>query len=121
MTRCLVADDCGFQRRYAKSILVKIWGETEFHEATNVKTALCQLQKVNLDLALLDDDMGDGTSLEAIPSLIGTSCNRLPPLIMVSGNLDPTLPNRALQVGFSGFISKDELSLRTLREVLGSI
>ena len=116
--RCLIADDCRFDRRYARSIVEEVWCEIDIQEARNVESTLCQLQQGELDLALLDNDMGDGTTLEAVPRLIGASGSHLPPLIMVSGNLDPALSQKALQAGFSGFISKDEFSEFTLREVV---
>ena len=121
MFRCLVADDCRFDRRLAKSIVVRLWREIDIQEATNVEGALCRLQHEELNLALLDNDMGDGTTLEAIPRLIGPLGSHLPPLIMISGNSDPALPEKALQAGFSGFISKDELSEASLRQVIRSL
>ena len=101
--------------------MLGLWSKIDILEATNVAVTLCRLQQEKLDLALLDNDMGDGATLEAIPKLMGQLGSGLPPLIMTSGNSDARLPEKALQAGFSGFIAKDELTEVTLREIAGTL
>ena len=73
------------------------------------------------DLAILDNDMGDGASIDTIPTTLRLLNPPRPILIMVSGNPDPALREKACNVGFDGFISKDDFDFQTLSNVIDAI
>ncbi len=118
---CLIADDNSFDRRIARSLVKQKWPNAIIQEARSTKETSERLLTEKPDLAILDNDMGDGTSIEAIQTTLRQLNPPRPILIMVSGNPDPALRENACNVGFDGFISKDDFDFRTLSSVIDAI
>ncbi len=119
--RCLISDDDAFDLLHAKRNVLKVWPQAKVIEARDVRTTMAYLSSCALDLALLDNDMPDGTSLQAVSEQIGTSDYQRPVMVMISGNDDYRLPRLALQAGFDHFISKHDLCESTLRRAVSNL
>lgn len=113
--RCLIAEDNMIDLRVAKSIVHKTLKDAEILEASDLDQTASTLLDASFDIALIDNDMPGGTTLEMVTMLNETFSEFLPPMIMISGNIDPRLPDQARRAGFFGFISKDDLSQERLR------
>ena len=119
--KCLIADDNCFDLRIARSIVKQKWPNASIQEARGTKEASERLLTEKPDLAILDNDMGDGASINAIPITLRLLNPPRPILIMVSGNPDPALREKACNVGFADFISKDDFDFRTLSNLIDAI
>ena len=120
VSSCLIADDNAFDLKAARRAVTKLWPDARIHEATNVEEAIKLLLEEKLDLALLDNDLSDGTSIQTIPEMLGLVSMSVPPLIMISGNADPCLPDAASKSGFAGFISKHGFDASQLSKIVSA-
>lgn len=69
-----------------------------------------------IDLVLLDYDLGDGTGLDLMRSLTKDSTHSVPPVIMISVNEDPEFLENCFSCGIADYIIKPvNLSLLALK------
>ena len=117
----MIADDNAIDLKIAKRIVNVTLRDVEVLEALNLDETANNLLDCNYDIALIDNEMPGGTTLEIVSMLNETFNEFLPPMIMVSGNDDPQLPNLARQAGFFGFIGKEEFTKARLRAEIQSL
>lgn len=73
------------------------------------------------DVVLLDINMPGGTGIQALTKLKVNSKTAHIPVVVISGNSDPTTAEQVVKLGAARFLSKPvdpELLLQTVREVV---
>ena len=121
ISRCLIADDNAVDLKHGRRIFAKMCPEAQIFEATSVEEAVKVFLEEDLDLALLDNDLGDGTSVQTIPAMLQLFDVPVPPMIMISGNEDPGLLSTARHLGFDGFIQKGSFDSDELAKALEAL
>ena len=116
--RCLLIDDSKYDRQRLRRIAEQTRLDITFTEASDLDAAVSALRAHDFDLILLDQSLpdGDGTSVaELLRSHLGEMA---PPVIMISGSVESTLPARAAAAGCVRYISKDNLSIPGLENAI---
>ncbi|WP_299439046.1 response regulator [uncultured Rhodospira sp.] len=117
--RVLVIDDNAFFRKVVRTVLSAA-GVTHIVEAVSAEDALDRFwAEDQIDLILLDYVMGptDGLTLTRMIRRSPHSANTLVPIIMVSGHLNPTDVQLALNAGVNAVVGKP-ISARDLLKAI---
>lgn len=114
--RVLVVDDNHDFRVLIREVLED--SDYEVISASNASSAITQIQQHHPDLVLVDYDMPEMNGLEMLERLAGMDqSQKLPPLIMMTGNSQQELVQRSAQVGVVDFIVKPVRSATLLTKV----
>jgi DNA-binding NarL/FixJ family response regulator len=112
--RAIVVDDHAAFRASARRLL-ELTGYDVVAEAGDGASGLALVRKLEPDLVLLDVALPDMSGFDVADALAdGTST-----IVLVSSRAPSDLGGRARQSGAAGFISKEQLSEETLRELVG--
>lgn len=78
--------------------------------ATSLDEARVRLADEPIDAILLDLGLPDADGLESLHGIADAAQSAVPPVIVVSGNEDPTLREQARRLGVIDFLVKDDLA-----------
>ncbi|MES2272750.1 MAG: response regulator [Chlamydiota bacterium] len=82
-------------------------------EASNESKAIEALKNTDLELMIVDGNMGGGAVLELCKTLRNLTKNSLTPILLITGRLKKSFRDQALENGVTDFLS-DELNLEEL-------
>ena len=111
----LVADDDQSFRELAARLLTA-WGHDVVGEAGTVADALTKAAELHPDAVVADITLPDGDGYQLTEHLVAL---RWPiRVVLISANTDPGMGPAAQRAGAQGFLAKNELSERALRQLL---
>lgn len=110
----LIVDDQRFDRTRLKKLCRTLGFTTHVAEADCLDALRDRLKKDRFDLILLDYHLPDGTGLEGVDLIRGDQVNRGAATVMITGTEQTDIAVQALKLGFSDYLTKDELSEETL-------
>ena len=114
MPKLLIADDSRFQRQLLASCLTPKKFEVLF--AVDALQTWMTALRSSPDLILLDINMPGGTGIEVLKRLRVSTKTQHIPVIVVSGEENPTTESTARELGAADFLHKpvDEQKLRDI-------
>jgi CheY-like chemotaxis protein len=110
----LIVDDQRFDRSRLKKMCSQLSFFTHIAEADSLAALRDRLRKDRFDLILLDYHLTDGTGLEGVEMIRADGVNHAAATVMVTGTEQHDIALRALKLGMSDYLTKDELSPETL-------
>jgi CheY-like chemotaxis protein len=110
----LIVDDQRFDRRHLKKLCRAFECTTHVMEADSLASLRDKLRKDRFDLILIDYHLTDGTGLEGVDIIRADPVNCHAATVMITGTEQSDVAVQALKLGFSDYLSKDELTARTL-------
>jgi CheY-like chemotaxis protein len=110
----LILDDEEFDRSNLKKLCRNLDFTTHVIEATSLADLRAKLTKDRFDLILLDYHLRDGTGLEGVDIIRADPANCHAATVMITGTEQANIAIAALKLGFSDYLTKDELSAQTL-------
>lgn len=110
----LVVDDQRFDRTRLTRFCRNFDFTTHVVEADTLDAMRDKLKKDRFDLVLLDYHLTDGTGLEGVDLIRADAVNHTAATVMVTGTQENDIAIKALKMGFSDYLTKDELSQETL-------
>lgn len=113
----LIVDDTPNVRETIKLVLSEL--DCKFFEATSGKQALSMSKKNAIDVIILDYGLPAGglNGIQTLESARQSKMN-LPPVIMLTGFLDPGIEKKARDLGVFEFLTKDPLPDDELKEAV---
>jgi two-component system, NarL family, invasion response regulator UvrY len=119
MIKVLIADDHAILRRGLKDILERELQGAVCKEARNAQEVLCQVQKHDWGLVILDVSMPGRTGLDILGDL--KKLRPKLPVLFLSVHPEDQLGRRVLKAGASGYLNKEsapEELIKAVRKVL---
>lgn len=113
----LIVDDQRFDRSRLRRMCGSLGFNTHIDEAESLDALRDRLKKDRFDLILLDHHLTDGTGLEGVDIIRADTVNHSAATVMVTGTEQAEVAVQAFKLGVSDYLSKEELSLETLRQV----
>lgn len=110
----LIVDDSDFDRSRLKKLCRAFDFTTHVVEADSLKSLKDRLTKDRFDLILLDYHLGDGTGLEGVEIIRADDVNCTAATVMITGTEQTNIAIQALKLGFTDYLTKDEISDKTL-------
>ena len=110
----LIVDDQKFDRTRLKRLCHEFEFTTHVAEADSLEAMRTTLKKDRFDLILLDYHLPDGTGLDGVDLIQADQVNRTAATVMITGTGQNNIAVQALKLGFSDYLTKDELSVETL-------
>ncbi|MEQ6248726.1 response regulator [Sulfitobacter sp. HNIBRBA3233] len=118
IARVLVVEDQRFDRMRILRMCRALDLRTELTEASTLAGMVQQLGRQRFDLVLLDYHLPDGTGLQGVEMIREDFINRHAATVMITGTTETRIAGEALKLGFSDYVTKEELSARTLRRAM---
>ena len=110
----VVDDDQSFRELAAR--LLTAWGHDVVGEAGTVADALTKAAELHPDAVVADITLPDGDGYQLTEHLVAL---RWPiRVVLISANADPGMGPAAQRAGAQGFLAKNELSEKALRQLL---
>jgi len=110
----LIVDDQVFDRTRLVKMCRSFGFPTQAVQADSLAQMRDRLLKDRFDLVLLDYHLTDGTGLEGVEAIRADSVNSHAAIVMITGTAQHDIAIQALKLGFSDYLTKDELSEETL-------
>lgn len=110
----LIVDDNDFDRSRLKKLCRAFDFTTHVMEASSLRDLRDRLKKDRFDLILLDYHLNDGTGLEGVDIIRADAVNCTAATVMITGTEQNDIAVQALRLGFSDYLTKDEISQQTL-------
>jgi len=106
--RILIVDDMKDLRRQVIESISLVYNNYSFLEADNGKEALTKFVRYKPDLILLDIDMPQMNGIEVLERIRKSRNEKLKkvPIIMFTGNNNPTIIKKILNLGVEGSLVK---------------
>ena len=118
----LIVDDQRFDRIRLKKLCRALAFSAHVLEADSLADMRGKLTKERFDLILLDHHLADGTGLEGIALIRADPVNKNAATLMITGTEETDVAGKALELGFSDYLTKDALSQEALtRAVLAAL
>lgn len=111
----LIVDDQRFDRTRLNRLCRALEFTTNVVEADTLAAMGDRLSKDRFDLILLDYHLPDGTGLQGVDMIRADPVNHGAATIMITGTEEQDIALQALKLGFTDYLSKDELSPESLR------
>ncbi len=111
----LIVDDQEFDRLRLRKLCAEFEFKTHLTEAASLAEMADKLRKDRFDLVLLDYHLSDGTGLQGVEAVRADPVNCTAATIMITGTEHRNIAVQALKLGFTDYLTKDELSDETLR------
>jgi DNA-binding NarL/FixJ family response regulator len=113
--RVLLVDDHKIVRQGVRMLIESRCDMVVVGEAGNGKEALALTKLEQPDIVLLELDLREGSSLELLPEILSTGSN--PRVIVLTGVRDPEVLRRAVRLGATGLVMKEQESETLLRAI----
>lgn len=110
----LIVDDQRFDRRRLRGLCAALPFTTQIVEASSLAALRSTLTKDRFDLILLDHHLTDGTGLEGVEHIRADRTNKDAAVVMITGTEQTDVAVQALKMGFSDYLTKEELNEQTL-------
>lgn len=110
----LIVDDQRFDRARLNRMCRAFDFATQVVEADTLAAMRDKLKKERFDLVLLDYHLTDGTGLQGVEAVRADHVNSGAAVVMITGTEQSDIAMQALKMGFSDYLTKDELSQQTL-------
>jgi PleD family two-component response regulator len=110
----LIVDDQRFDRKHLRKLCASLKFTTHIAEACSLAALRDMLRKDRFDLILLDYHLTDGTGLDGVEIIRADRVNRDAATVMITGTDQRDIAIRALKLGFTDYLKKDELCAETL-------
>lgn len=110
----LIVDDDEFDRTRLKKLCRAFDFTTHVAEADSLKALKDRLKKDRFDLILLDYQLTDGTGLDGVEIIRADGVNCSAATVMITGTEQNDIAIQALKLGFTDYLTKEEISERTL-------
>ncbi|QDL91019.1 response regulator [Paroceanicella profunda] len=115
--RCLLVEDSRFDRRRVQALAQSAQLDLEIVEASSLREARSHMSRDEFDLVLLDNFLPDGEGLVAIETFRAGEEGPVP-VILLSGQSNSGMQQRAMDAGCSEYLQKDGLSGTVFREAV---
>jgi CheY-like chemotaxis protein len=110
----LIVDDQRFDRSQLKKLCRAFNFSTHVIEADSLMALRDKLRKDRFDLILIDYHLTDGSGLEGVEIIRADPVNCHAATVMITGTEQTEIAVQAMKVGFTDYLTKDELSAQTL-------
>lgn len=110
----LIVDNQQFDRARLNRMCRAFDFPTQVVEVDTLATMREKLRKERFDLVLLDYHLTDGTGLQGVAAVRADLVNSGAAIVMITGTEQTDIALQALKLGFSDYLTKDELSQETL-------
>jgi DNA-binding NarL/FixJ family response regulator len=122
VTTVLHVEDDEMLANAVKSALASFGFRGDFLIASTIEDArrILAAQEPRLDLVISDMDLGDGTGLEVIRAVRSSAFHAHVPILILSGQHDPSAATRAYALGANAYVLKSTRS-RTTAQVVRTI
>ena len=110
----LIVDDNDFDRTRLKKLCHAFDFTTNVVEADSLRSLKDKLKKDHFDLILLDYHLSDGTGLQGVEIIRADAVNGAAATVMITGTEQNDIAIQALKLGFTDYLTKDEISVQTL-------
>jgi DNA-binding response OmpR family regulator len=111
----LIIDDCGEDREmYCRYLSREAVFNYKIIESESGEQALKYLATIQIDLILLDYLLPDLDGLEFIEELKKVKVNKIPPMIMLTGEGNETIAVEAMKSGFKDYLVKGSVTAEIL-------
>lgn len=110
----LIVDDDDFDRTRLTRLCRAFDFTTHVVQADSLKALRDKLKKDRFDLILLDYHLSDGTGLEGVEIIRADAVNCTAATVMITGTEHNNIAVQALKLGFTDYLTKDEVSELTL-------
>ena len=119
--RALVVEDNALAQNTIRFILDELGWMAPIAVSRGRQALLLMEKEVgNLNLIILDQGLPDIPGLELLAKMM-KRFGKMPPVIMITGNYDPTLETEARALGVAAFVMKHELSFDKIEELITRI
>ncbi|QUJ75407.1 response regulator [Sulfitobacter albidus] len=115
LARILIVEDQRFDRVRLERMCKTFDFAVQMDEASTLAGMIDRLEAQSYDLVLLDYHLPDGSGLQGVEMIRDSTLNALTATIMITGTAEARVADRALRMGFSDYLTKDELSAETLQ------
>jgi len=118
--RVLIVDDHAIVRRGSRELLAEAFPEAEFEDAETGEDAIGIVERVTLDLVILDISMPRRGGMDALKEIAARKPGL--PVLVLSHHAEEQYAIRALRAGARGYVTKDsapEELIRAAQKVLG--
>ena len=106
MTNILLLEDIPEARDWLKLQVSEVFPDAVFHDAARVNAALAIIAKVQLDVALIDLGLPDGSGVDVVAALREAQPKAQAVVVTIHDDDDHLFP--ALQAGAYGYILKEQ-------------
>jgi len=106
MTNILLLEDIPEARDWLKLQVSEVFPDAVFHDAARVNAALAIIAKVQLDFALIDLGLPDGSGVDVVAALREAQPKAQAVVVTIHDDDDHLFP--ALQAGAFGYLLKDQ-------------
>ena len=112
----VIDDDKFFAKYFIKKFELLVKENVEFHHYTDLRPVFTANASIIPSLIFLDNLLTEEGGLDSIPEL----CERYPAsdIILISANESKEQTTKALESGASRFISKDDLLMKNIADLL---
>lgn len=110
----LILDDEEFDRSNLKKLSRGLGFTTHVSEAASLADLRAKLTKDRFDLIFLDYHLRDGTGLEGVDIIRADPVNCHAATVIITGTEQANIAIVALKLGFSAYLTQEELSAQTL-------
>lgn len=114
----LVLDDSHFDRRRIRRLSKQTGLPIYLDEASTIEALADLLNLDRFDVILLDYRLPTGDGIEALEMVRNHPKNGHVPTIMVTGVDDPDIVVRAMRLGCSDFLTKDDITAQSLGQAI---
>ena len=106
MTNILLLEDVAEASAWLKVQAAEVFPDAVFHDASRVNAALAIIAKVQLDVALIDLGLPDGSGVDVVAALREAQPKAQAVVVTIHDDDDHLFP--ALQAGAFGYLLKDQ-------------
>jgi CheY-like chemotaxis protein len=103
--KILIADDDRVIAGLVAAV-VRDMGHTPMHAYDAMQTMMFAMKSPSPDLIVLDINMPGGTGLDALRKLKASAKTGHIPVVVLSGSIDQSLPQKVKELGADGFLTK---------------
>lgn len=115
----LIVDDSEFDLRRISRLISKIEHKVSVSRCKSLETFKVALDRRDYDICLIDHSLGGGkTSNDALELIKSHKTAAFTPAILISGTDDDKVIEGAIKSGFSSFVSKDNLTVKKLKQAV---
>ncbi len=119
--KALVLDDSSFDRRRIRRLAGEMPLTIQFNEVSSIDGLDAVLDQNRFDIIFLDYHLPSGDGMEALGKVRAHMVNADCPAIMLTGHDTSELAVRSIKGGCNDYLSKDQLTSRTLANCIAGV